>query len=467
MKKIVFILFIMLNLFANECTNKFFTYSNALNKEDRMSVKEFLDLLVTQKCGINIVYNDKESKKMVTQKMPLVKIKHYTLRQILDLIIAKRGLFYSLNDDVLEISYYKTKTYKLDFLTSSRSGISNLDATDSKVTNTYSFDFWSKIESNIKTILENTYDDKINDNLQNNKKSSSSKKVNIKLPVIDKSAGLITVTGTKKQIEQIDEYINSLINRLTKEVLIDVKIYSVELSRSHQTGINWAQLSLSLNSASVPVNHFAKQVFGKESVFNSATFNLQGFLNFLATNGNVNSLSNPKIVTLNNQKAIISVGDTVYYKYASSVVNTANTAPSTQYTIGSKFVGVILDITPQISENGNIILSIAPKISAFKDPTQLNNPNRDMPPDTKDNTMLSIVKLKDNDTLILGGLITNDTSLSVNGVPVLKEIPLIKYLFSSKEEVSNKKELVFVITPHIIDFHKKKTLRDLGFGRIK
>jgi general secretion pathway protein D len=446
MKKLILIIFVIANLFANDCYNKFFTYSNSIKPQERMKIKDFLDLLVTQKCGINIIYDDEESKKILNNKMPFVRIRHYTLKQILDLLLTKNNLFYTLTSDTLEISYYKTKTYKLDFLTSSRSGESNLDATDSKVKNKYDFDFWDKIENNIKTILKNTSN-------------------NYKLPVIDKSAGLITITGTKKQIAQIDKYINDLIKRLTKEVLIDVKIYTVELSESHKTGIDWSQLNFSLNQASVPVNKIGNQLFGKESVFNSATFNLQAFLNFLAKNGNVNSLSNPKIVTLNNQKAIISVGDTVYYKYASSVVNNPNTNPSTEYTIDSKFIGVVLDITPQISDNGDIILSIAPRISTFKDPNQLNDQNRDMPPDTRDNTMLSIVKLKDNQTLVLGGLITNENSLAVNGVPVLKEIPLINFLFSSKEKVSNKKELVFVIKPHIIDFNKKKTLRDLGFGK--
>ena len=89
-----------------------------------------------------------------------------------------------------------------------------------------------------------------------------------------------------------------------------------------------------------------------------------------------------------------------------------------------------------------------------------------MPPDTKDNTLMSVVRLKDNDTLVLGGLITNDKSLIVNGVPILKEIPLIKYLFSSKEEITSKKELVFVITPRIIDLNKKRTLKDYGFKKL-
>jgi len=443
MKKLVLILFVTISLFAN-CENKLFTYSNSINASDRFTIKEFLNLLVTQKCNINIVYDDKQSKQLVNNKMPFVRIKNYTLNQMLDLILSKNGLFYTLNNNTLEISYYKTKTYKLDFISSNRIGESNLDATDSKVKNEYSFDFWDKVQDNIETILKNTSDV-------------------YKPPIIDKTVGLITVTGTKKQIDAIDKYINTMLNRLTKEVLIDVKIYTVELSSSHKTGIDWSQLSINLNKTNVPLR--GTYIGGAQSVFSEATFNIAGLLNFLAQNGNVNSLSNPKVVTLNNQKAIISVGDTIYYKYASKVTTDQNGNPNTEYTIDSKFVGVVLDITPQISDNGNIILSIAPRISSFKDPTQLTNNLRDMPPDTQDNTMLSVVKIKNNQTLVLGGLITNDKSFKVNGVPVLKEIPLIKYLFSSKEEVTSKKELVFVITPHIIDLKKKKTLRDLGFGK--
>jgi len=442
MRKIIIMIITAIALFAN-CENKLFTYSNSINAGDRLSIEEFLNLLVTQKCNINIVYDDAQAKKSVKEKMPFIRVKNYTLNKLLNLVLAKRGLFYTLNGDTLDISYYKTKTYKLDFISSNRVGESNLDATESKVKNEYTFDFWDKIQDNIETILKNTSNE-------------------FKPPIIDRTVGLITVTGTKKQIEATDKYINTMLKRLTKEVLIDVKIYTVELSSSHKTGIDWSKLSLQMDKTEVPLR--GRYIGGSQSVFNSATFSISGLLNFLAQNGNVNSLSNPKIVTLNNQKAIISVGDTIYYKYASKVTTDQNGNPNTEYTIDSKFVGVVLDITPQISDNGDVILSIAPRISAFKDATQLTNNLRDMPPDTKDNTMLSVVKLKDNQTLVLGGLITNDKTLQVNGVPVLKEIPLIKFLFSSKEEVTSRRELVFVITPHIINMKKRKTLRDLGFG---
>jgi general secretion pathway protein D len=78
-----------------------------------------------------------------------------------------------------------------------------------------------------------------------------------------------------------------------------------------------------------------------------------------------------------------------------------------------------------------------------------------MPPDVRENKIVSTIRLKDGYSVLLGGLITSEDSFRVNGVPILKEIPLIKYLFSSKEKISNKKELIFIITPHIIKNIKK------------
>ena len=495
MKKIFILIFLSLFLFAGECENKFFTYANSIEKNERLSIDSFLKLLLTQKCGINIVYKDYISKEIVKKKMPYIKIKNYSLREILNLILTQNGLFYTLNNNVLQISYYKTKTYKINFISSSRSGSANLNATDNTLTNTYDFNFWDKIKNQIANLLQSNYyldpyysvlgkesnifktesNASVNsENLDNQKAkkgqgiektSSLSISTDIYPPIVDKDAGLVVVTGTMKQLKAVDKYISNLMHNLQKEVLIDVHIYSVELSSSHQTGIDWSQLSLNINKQNVPLR--GKYIGGSLSVFNSATFSISGLLNFLATNGDVNSISNPKIMTLNNQKAIISVGNTIYYKYASSVVSDKNGNPSTQYTINSKFVGIVLDITPQISDDGKIVLSIQPTLSAFRDLTQLTNTNRGMPPDTKDNTMLSIVRLKNNQTLVLGGLITTDTQLRANGVPVLKEIPVIKYLFSSKNRVTDKKELVFVITPHIINLNKQKTLRDLGFGKIQ
>ena len=440
MKRFLILILFMNILFGFNCDKKLFT----LKIENPVLLKDIIKN-ISNECNINVVVNDKKAYNLLNSKIDFINVKNEPLNNLLKILFDSKGLFYTLNENVLTLSYYKTKTFKIDFIPNTVTGNSDLNSTTNNLKTAYSFDFWSDLENNLKNILKNT------DDLY-------------KKPVIDKNAGLVTVTGTKKQLKEISKYLETLNKRLRREVLIDVHIYSVELSSSHKTGIDWSDFSLSLPSISKPIR--GRYIGGSESVFNSATFNLGAFLNFLAQNGNVNSISNPKIVTLNSQKAIISIGDTVYYKYASKITETENGNPTVEYTIDSKFVGVLLDITPQISDNGEIILSINPKISSFKNLNQLTQTNREMPPDTKDNTLMSVVKLKNNETLVLGGLITNDEQLKVNGVPVLKEIPIIKYLFSSKEKITSKKELVFVITPHIINFKTKKTLRDYGFDKI-
>ncbi len=447
MKKILIWVFVLVSfVFAGNCNKKLFT----LKINNPIELKNVIGDLSSQ-CNLNIVATDKYAKEKLNSTINYINVVNEPLKGLLNIIFSSKNLFYRLNKNILYISYFKTKTFKINYIPSSISGDTtygndgnNTNGGNNLQTN-YSFNFWSDLSVNLENILKNTSNF-------------------YKVPIIDKNAGLVTITGTKQQLNEINNYLQTLNERLRKEVLIDVHIYSVELSSSHKTGIDWSELSLSLPNSSVALR--AKKIFGSESIFDSATFNSGAFLNFLAQNGNVNSISNPKIVTLNSQKAIISIGDTIYYKYASNITTDNNGNPTTSYTISSKFVGVVLDITPQISDNKEIILSINPKISSFKDINQLQNSNRDMPPDTKDDTLMSVVKLKNNETLVLGGLITNDSQLKVNGVPVLKEIPLIKYLFSSREKITSKKELVFVITPHIIDFNNKKTLKDYGFTKL-
>jgi len=437
-KKLIILFLIFVYSFSN-CENRKFN----LTINNTISLKSILFQL-SRSCNLNIIVADEKANKILDSKLEFININNQPLKKMLKILFDSKNLFFDLKGDILRISFYKTKTFKVNYIPTTISGFADLNSTTNKIYTKYHFDFWENLKSNLIKILKNV--------------SSSYKE-----PIINKNAGLVTITANKIQLEEVEKYLDKLNKSLNKEVLIDVHIYSVELSKSHQTGIDWSKLNLSLDKSNVPIR--GRYIGGSEAVFNSATFDIQGFLNFLAQNGNVNSISNPKIVVLNSQKAIISVGNTIYYKYAYKIFEDKNGNNIVEYKINKLFVGVLLDITPQISDDGEIILNINPKISSFKDLTQLNS-NRDMPPDTKNDSLMSVVKLKDNQTLVLGGLITDDESLRVNGVPILKEIPLIKYLFSYREKVSFKKELVFVITPHIIDFSKKKRLSDLGYKKV-
>ena len=448
MVRYLFILLVIISTtFAHKCNDKLFSFSNS---KDSISLNSFLKTLAVDNCGLNIVYQDDLVKNRLNQlKLDKISIRNYTLKQFLDLILSSNNLFYEIDKNNLKISYIKTKTFNIDYIPSTRSGSSTFQASSSgqtgdvnSVDSKYEFNFWDNLSDNLTNIL-NTVDT-----------------YRAKKPIIDKNSGLVTITATKRQLDRISKYISKLNNRLHKQIIIDVKIYSVELTKSHQTGINWSQLNFSLNG-NAPV--MAKNIFGSQSVFSASVFNVNGLLDFLSKQGNVNSISNPKIATVNNQKAIISVGDTINYRYPTKVIVDDNGNPQTEYAVENKFVGILLDITPEIGDDGTIMLRINPTISAFRDETQLTDPTRQLAPDTTDNKLSTVVRVKDGQVLILGGLITDKNSFLENGVPVLKEIPVIKYLFSSKTEISQRKELVFVIAPHILDLNRKSTIQDLGF----
>jgi len=453
MRYIFMVLLLISTTFANQCKNQLFSFETSNNSA--VSLDTFLKALVVDNCQLNLVYKDDLAKqRLKTIKLDKLSVKDYTLKQLLDLVISGNNLFYEIKGNNLEISYVKTKTFNIDYIPSTRVGTATFQASTSKntgdvnsINSKYEFNFWGTLAGNLNRIL-NTVDT-----------------YRAAPPIIDKNAGLVTVTATKRQLDRISKYIAKLNERLHKQIIIDVKIYSVDLSESHQTGINWSNLNFSLGTTDTPASTAAtaRNIVGSQSIFSNAVFNVSGLLNFLATQGNVSSISNPKIATINNQKAIISVGDTINYRYPTKVILDENGNPQTEYAIESKFVGILLDITPEISENGTIILRINPTISSFRDEAQLSDPNRQLAPDTTDNKLSTVVRLRDGQTLILGGLITSKDSFTTNGVPVLKEIPLIKYLFSSKSKISNRRELVFVVTPHIIDLNKKRTLQDLGF----
>jgi len=112
-----------------------------------------------------------------------------------------------------------------------------------------------------------------------------------------------------------------------------------------------------LPSSSVPLR--SANIVGSSSVFSKSVFNVAGFLNFLATQGNVNSISNPKITTLNNKQAVIRIGKTIHYSLIPQFREVNVTTSNLKGLLDSSIdVGLVLNIVPEISEDGKIILKI-------------------------------------------------------------------------------------------------------------
>jgi general secretion pathway protein D len=191
-------------------------------------------------------------------------------------------------------------------------------------------------------------------------------------------------------------------------------------------------------------------------------FDPMGLIDFLSRYGDVEVLSNPKILTLSNQPAVINVGKQLSYLYTNGSIAAANTQTlaTTTSTLGSVFVGLTLNIIPEVTEDGYIVMRINPvtsellgedlNASTAMGSSDIGSSNRTMPPDTRVKQMTSIVKVKDAQKVLIGGLIEKKTYNYDNKVPVLGDIPFLGRLFHGSTASTRKSELFILITPTLV-----------------
>lgn len=446
-------------------------------------------------CDFSIILKDNEAAKILEKNLNGINIKNLSLVEIFQIVLLDNDLFYTYDQNFLKISALSTRTFKVDYITSIRAGQAILNASvdaspteegskrdttaqsQNMITSNDTFDFWKTIATELTAIL-----------------NTGAEGYKTQAPIINPNAGIITVTATKKQLGRVEDYIKLLEERLHRQVLIDVSIISVELSASNNTGVDWSKFQLSINSTSMFNNsnnlnayHTApyaavgandaltgnSAVMNNLTVVNDAVFSITGLIDFLATNGETKVVSSPKVLTLNNQQALITIGDNINYRVPKETANTAttNTTLTTTYTNYSIFIGVLLNITPEISENNEIILRINPSVSNFKyaddDARSTTGTSREIAPDTKEKKLSTVVKVQDGSTIILGGLITDSKGTDDSSVPLLSSIPILGEAFKHSTDTFKKSELIFVITPKIIGVKgtNKATLKDLGFSQ--
>lgn len=487
-----------------DCTYELFNISSVKGT----SVGEFIDQ-ISDECGMSVIVADSEAENILKKQMNKTYLKNLTINEVLDLIVKENNLQYSLQNNILKISYLTTKTYNIDYIISKRKGTGSANITLSSNTSTSAagssssssgssssssggggassqsgtnitssdeVQFWEILDKELESVLnrpEDTY--------------------TAKIPMINKNAGLVTVTATGTQVKRLDNYLNELQKKMQTQVLIDVQMYSVVFTDGSSTGIDWSQLyalqniDLSfdyINSkdvgkfTSTPLNTgTAFTEYGSSSVGRTgasifqlgAKGSLKEVIKFLKTQGDVYAISNPKILTLNNQPALITAGTELFYKTKSSSTLAGGSTGTTSESeiISSVFSGVLLDITPEISTDGSITLRINPSISDTVGSVSSDNTNRSMPPDLSRRQMSSVISVQDGSRVILGGLINSKNVNDGNKVPLLGDIPYLGYLFKSESMSKRTEEIVIIIEPHIVKKDGSNLgLSDLGYNRL-
>ncbi len=443
------------------CENKLFSFSVADSSKAHITIKNILDN-IAENCSVSIIYEDEQAKEKTSKAVSNLNIKNYTLEELLHLLLNENNLFYTLQNNILKISYLKTKSFYIDYVsfttrksttnkvikTGSGSSDSGSDFTTMDFTS--EFKFWSKIQNEINSILQ---------------RESEVGKTPMS-PLVNQDAGIITVTGTLKQLNAVEKYLKIISKRMHKQILIEAKIIEVQFNKNRTTGIDWSQFQLGINAGSDALRSRSAGVLTntlkKPNYLIGYNFSMSGLMNFLKTQGDVKIVSNPKIMTLNNQPAVINVGTEINYRYDSGSTTTTSSGGTTttpNYETDSTFVGVTLDITPQVTKDNYIILKINPVVSDVADRHVDANGVPFLAPDIKIKQLSSLVMVKDNSKILIGGLISKKDGITDTSVPLLSKIPLIGNAFKSSSKNIQESELIIVIVPHIVNNSTTPTLK--------
>lgn len=299
--------------------------------------------------------------------------------------------------------------------------------------------------------------------------------------IVNAEAGIVVVRATARQHEKVQEYLDLVLSSARRQVIIEATIAEVSLSDAYQQGINWQSLR-SLRPGAPQAGFSAGQnptglvggAVPDPFAAASGTFTtppgafafllnyvapgigLSSTLSLLENFGKVRVLSSPKISVLNNQTAMLKVVDNVVYFNIKNDTTTTTTGTVSNFTstAQSVSVGLVMSVTPQVSEDGTILLNVRPTISSQRgegkpDPTPgLAFVNR--VPEIQTREMESMLRLSDGEVAVMGGLMEDRVSNSTSQVPGLGDLPGIGNFFRNRNDSSTKTELVIFLKPTII-----------------
>jgi len=273
----------------------------------------------------------------------------------------------------------------------------------------------------------------------------------------DEKTNKVVVKDTPKKIEDIKHVIEAF-DEKTREVVIDANIVQVTLSDKASLGIDWNTVAKAGDFRLEGVTNFSASV--ANATTNKLTITTGGadhkaILNLLKTYGRTDVLSRPRITVADRQEAKILVGSKEVY-VTSNITTTSGGTYNTADNIQFVDVGIRLAVTPQINKQGFVTLKIKPEVSSA-DATKtviLKNPDgstRTVVPYVTTSEAETTVLVRDNTTIIIGGLMKDTLVKNAQKVPFLGSIPLLGKLFTAKGETKEKTELVVFLTPHIIE----------------
>ena len=422
-------------------------------------------------------------------------LKDVTLEETLNIIQDVYGYYHSPIRGGYQIlpNRLQTRIFEIDYLALKRSGksstrVSSGQVSDAEDDNNYadsadsSYNSASTISgSSIRTESETNFWPQLQTALTSLVGTNEGRNV-----IIQPHSGLVVVRAMPAELELVERYLRRTQGSLQRQVILEAKIIEVELSDKFQSGINWGALmqkgdqiarigqvgggsifsdgvsSIAGNIANlnplnpVAMNGLTTSAFG--GVFSAALEfdDFQAFIEAAETQGEVRVLSSPRVSTVNNQKAVIKVGNDEFFvtDISSDTVTGTTTTTTPDITLTPFFSGIALDVTPQISDDAQVTLHIHPTVSEVTDQTKIitvSGQEQSLP--------LAYSSVRESDTIVraasgqivvIGGLMQERARNNKAGIPGLGKIPGVGALFRHQQDENSKSELVILLRPQIV-----------------
>lgn len=394
--------------------------------------------------------------------------------EALDNLLRQKDYFYQQTGDAIFIKFKETRRYHLampglteDFKTSVGGNLIGGEEAGGKIKGTTEvsaslaepLDFWATVEENLDSILE------------------SSAAEDVGHYIVDKNIGVITATTPRNTHEKLEAYIEELKRQIYRQVVIEAKIVEVRLNDQSQLGVDWSNILSVTNRVGNETfggaanfgqtytttggNIIPQVVYPTHKFLNYITLNTQNFsvaIEALKTYGTTHVLSNPKLTLMNGHGAQLAVGENItYIDKVETTINDETGVVTYTITTDSILSGLGIAVMANIVDDDEVILYIVPVTSEL------------IPADTGEDIeyrnfglaqvglprvrlreVSTMARIRNGETLIIGGHIDKQEAESTNSMPFFGDIPGLGWLFKNETNAVNTRELVIFITPKII-----------------
>lgn len=426
----------------------------------------------------------------IFQKVTL-NLSNVTLGEMLDHVLTPLHLQYEIDDEFIQVIplAMQTRVFHLNYLISRREGLGSLQASmgtplrtstvpgnsSSRIFTSEETDLWKEISFGLRQMIASQIPPAHRQNSAPPDTTFERENENDFFAAdpgyvsINKQAGVIVVKAFPEVLLQVAEYLEEVEGSVQRQVFVQARIIKVALKDEYKMGIDWNRVN-GFND-SHPGEDMTPKVAGQQARgYLKGEARMDEMLAALSLQGDVSVLASPRVVALNNQRAVMKVGteDTVFVSDAKA----SGGETTTNFIPQPVDLGVVLDVVPQINVNGNVIMSVYTRVRRKMGARQSPNGQYEVPVvEVRESN--NVVLARNGQTVVIGGMMKAQKGPNKESATPLGEIPIVGEWFHEDRMVYEKSELVILLTPEImvgeaIDDRwriEEKRLKQFGLNR--